>query len=241
MIFYPLKSVKNFFYTITSPIASGLNKISSSASGFFADLGSIGRLSADNKKLTEENNLLEAEVAKLKEYKHENEILKKELGFVKDAKGQNLVAAKIISKQITPFLENILIDQGKKDGVAENQIVLSQGHLVGIVDKTFDDYSEVNLITSSTALIPVVLQNSRSSGLLKSKLEGLFIENIPIAEDVKQGEAVLTSNLSENIPQDILIGKVEKITKYESQIFQTIKVRSPIEFSQLEFVFVVKN
>lgn len=239
-LLYPLKPVKNFFYTLSSPISGSLNAITSSIGGFFTDLGSIGKLSGENQRLTEENNLLEAEIVELEEYKHENEILKKELDFVDTKNEKDMVGAKIISREVTPFLQSILIDKGTKDGIDEGMILMSQGHLVGIVSQVFDDYSQAELITSTQTLVPVILQDSRATGLMKSQLEGLFIEDIPIDQDVKEGEPVLTSNLSENIPQDIPIGTVEEVTKYESHIFQTIKVTSPIEFSKLEFVFVVK-
>lgn len=240
IILYPLKPVKNFMYVISSPIAGGLNNITSSIGGFFSDLGSIGKLSHENETLTEKNNLLEAEVVELKEYKHENEILKQELDFVGNKREKELIGAKIISREISPYLQNILIDKGKKDGVKEGQILMSQGYLVGIISQLFDDYSQAELITSSQTLIPVILQETRATGLLKSQLEGLYIEDIPVDQEIKKDESVLTSNLSENIPQDIPIGKVDEVTKHESEIFQTIKVKSPIEFSKLEFVFIVK-
>ncbi len=237
---YPIKPIKNFFYTITSPISSGLNHISSSIGGFFSDLGSIGRLSRENQSLTEKNNLLEAQIVELEEYKHENEILRKELDFIDSKKEKDMIGAKIISREVSPFLQTILIDKGQKDGIKVGSVLMSQGHLVGIVSQIFDDYSQAELITSTQTIVPVILQDSRATGLMKSQLDGLYIEDIPIDQDVKKGEAVLTSNLSENIPQDIPIGTVDEVTKYESQIFQTIKIKSPIEFSKLEFVFVTK-
>lgn len=240
ILLYPFAPIKNLFYSISSPVVGGLNKISSSVGGFFSDLGSIGKLSGENQRLSEKNNLLEAEITELKEYRHENEILKKELDFIHDQKEKELIGSQIISREVSPFLESILIDKGKKDGVSEEQILMSQGHLVGVISRVFDDYSQAELISSSKTIIPVILQESRATGLLKSQLEGLFIENIPIDTEVKKGEPVLTSSLGEDIPQDVLIGQVEEITKYESQIFQTIKVSSPIEFSKLEFVFIVK-
>lgn len=236
----PLKPVKNFFYTISTPVTSSLNSLFGAIGGFFSDIGSIHTLSQENEKLTEEKNLLEAQVVELKEYKHENEILKKELDFVDNKGDRELIGAKIISKNISPYLQNILIDKGKKDGIVKGQILMSQGYLVGIVSEIFDDYSQADLITSSQTLIPVILQDTRASGLLKSQLDGLYIDDITIDQPIVKDEPVLTSNLSENIPEDVPIGSVEEITKKESQIFQNIKVKSPIEFSKLEFVFVVK-
>lgn len=240
-IFSPIAPVKDFFFKIFSPITSGLNSNTGGVRSFLSDLRSIRNLSADNRKLKEENNTLKSEIASLKEISHENEILKNELGFVKNQDKEELVNARVISKSVTPFLQSILIDKGEKDEIKTGQIVMSQGHLVGTIVAAYSDYSEIQLITSSKTMIPILLQKSRATGLLKSNLEGLYIDNIPIDEKVEEGDTVLTSNLSKEIPSDIVIGTISKVTTYKSQIFQNIKVTSPLEFSKLEFVFVVKS
>jgi rod shape-determining protein MreC len=185
--------------------------------------------------------LLEAQVVELQEYKYENEILKQELQILDTNTQDELVASKIISKEISPFLQNVILDKGEKDGIREGQAILSQGYLVGIIAQVYDDYSQAEMINGSKTMIPVLLQDSRATGILTSHLDGLFIENIPIDNELRHGEVVLTSNLSQNIPENVLVGKVDKIVKYDSQIFQTIKVITPIDFSKLEFVFIVKR
>ena len=241
LFFSPFKPVKNLFFQIFSPVTTTLNSVASNVRNFFGDIASIKNLSRENKTLKEENNSLTAQIAALNELKIENEALKKEIGFKQEAKQNNLIMAKIVSKSVTPYMQSFLIDKGEKDNVKKGQIVLSQGHLVGVISETYKDYADVELITNSKSLIPVILQTSRSMGLLKSNLEGLYIDNIPIDEEIKIDEVVLTSNLDKNIPSDIVIGKVSKITTYQSQIFQTIKITSPIEFSKLEFVFIVED
>ncbi len=241
LVLSPLRPVKNILFNIFSPVGSALNSSTSGIRSFLSDLRSVRTLASDNRKLKEENNSLKSEIVTLQEANRENESLKKELGFIKDQNKDELIAARVISKSVTPFLQSILIDQGSQDGIKEGQIVLSQGHLVGSVVTTYPDYSEVQLITSSKTMIPVLFQNSRSTGLLKSNLEGLYIDSVPIDEKVQEGENVITSNLDKNIPADIVIGTVSKVKTYKSQIFQDIKVTSPLEFSKLEFVFVVKS
>lgn len=241
LIFSPLKPVKNILFNVFSPINSTLNNSTSGIRSFLSDLRAVRSLASDNRKLKEENNTLKSKIITLEEANRENETLKKELGYLKDQNKDELVTARVISKSVTPFLQSILIDQGMQDGIKEGQIVMSQGYLVGTVVVAYPDYSEVELITSSKTIIPVLLQNSRSTGLLKSNLEGLYIDNIPIDQKVQEGENVITNNLDKNIPANIAIGNVSKVKTYKSQIFQDIKVNSPLEFSKLEFVFVVKS
>lgn len=231
---------KQAIISATSPIIKFVSGKTSSVKQFFLDLKAIKNLSGENRSLREKVNSLESELANLKEAKTENETLRKELSFTKERK-LNIISAQVISRTSIPFLQTLVIDKGKKDGITEGQVVISQGHLIAQVKKVNEDSSEINLVTSSHTLVPVKLQENQEEGLLKSDLSGLYIDNIPVDKNISVGQSVLTSNLNPKIPEGILVGKVEKTKIYKSQIFQNILVKSDIDFSKIKFVFVVKN
>lgn len=240
LIFSPILPVKQAIIKTLSPITKNLNSTSQNFRGFFSNIKSIKILSEENKEAKTRIQELEAELAQLKEIRHENEILKEELGFFQSEKEKSLIPAQIVSRSVSSYLQNITIDKGSNDGVNQNNLVVSQGYLIGIISEVGPEFSQIQLITDSKTIIPVILQNSRGTGLLKSNLKGLLIEDIPMDAVIKPGEMVLTSGLGETMPADFVVGRVETITSYQSQIFQTVKVISPIEFSKLEMIFVVK-
>jgi len=97
------------------------------------------------------------------------------------------------------------------------------------------------LITDYNSLVPVILQDSRATGLLRGGLGGLVIEDIPLNIPIKAGEEVVTSGLGGTMPSGILVGKTNKIVSKEGDIFQKITLETPINIYYLEFVFVVQN
>lgn len=241
LIILPIPSLKQSIYYFFSPASKKLNSSSETATSFFNDLINIKNLSKENEELRKSNNQLNAENVKLTELKVENEELRRELDFKNSNTDKKLVLANIISKSPTAYLQTMILDKGEEDQVSQGQCVLSEGYLVGIISKIYPNYSEVELITSPKTLIPIILQNSRSTGLLKSNLKGLFIDNVPIDDKVSLDEEVLTNNLDKNIPNGIAIGKIKKITNYQSQIFQNLEVQSPIKFSKIKFVMILQN
>jgi len=111
---------------------------------------------------------------------------------------------------------------------------------VGRVDKVLDNFSQVLLITNSNSLIPVVLQESRATGILHGSLSGMVVEEIPLDAKVVNGENVLTRALESNVTEGILVGKVSGLVSKQSEIFQKTTIESPVDFNKLEFVFIIK-
>jgi len=236
-----IKPVKNIFFIVTKPFSFTGNVLSDKVSKFFGNLSHLSTLAKENQKLIEENLELQSNLSVLKEAQHENEILKKELGFA-NAKGDlKLIPANITGRSITGFLRTIIIDRGTLDGIKDGQAVLSQGFLVGTVRSTYENSAEVALITNYNSLVPVILEDSRATGLLRGGLKGLTVEEIPLNIEVKSSEPVVTSGLGGDIPPGILIGQVGEIISHEGEIFQKATVNSPVQIYYLEFVFVAQT
>lgn len=236
-----LNPLKNILFEVARPFSLGSNFIVDRSSLFFRNLVNLGGLPPENQKLIKENLELQSQLAILKEVQHENEILKKEMGFLKSKGDLKLTPTNIIGRALTGYLKIIVIDRGAKDGLKERQAVISQGFLVGTVKSVSQDSAEVILITDNNSLVPVVLLDSRATGLLRGGLSGLVVEDIPLNIAIKKGEPVVTSGLGGDAPAGIIVGNVEDVISREGEIFQKATVKSPIKFYFLEFVFVISQ
>lgn len=232
--------VKDYFYKITKPFSQKILTVSNNAGGIISDIKNIRSLQRENSEYEKENNDLKAKIAALSEVSHENDVLKKELGFVGASPEKELIPARVINKSPASFFQNIRIDKGSSSGVEKGKAVLSEGYLIGIVQDVGKDYSDVTLIIDSRSLVAVVLQDSRGTGLLRGGLKGLTMEDIPLDIKTKKGEMVVTSGIGDGLPSGIAVGQVEEIISSTSEIFQRATVKSPIEFGNIEFAFVVK-
>jgi len=236
-----LRPVKNVFYQGIKPFSIAGEFTIDRLSMFFKNLAHLGQITRENQKLIKENLELQSQLSVLREAQHENEILKKEIGFYSTKGDLNLLPANIIGRSVTGYLRTIIIDRGQTDGIKNGQAIVSQGYLVGTVKEVMADTSEVKLITDYNSLVPVVLQNSRGTGLLRGGLVGLTVEDIPLNINISQGEQVITSGLGGDIPFSILVGKVGEVISTKGEIFQKVTLDSPIQIYYLEFVFVVIN
>jgi len=236
-----LTGVKNFFYKIFSPVAGKTVNFSSGIQDFFGSINSIKNLTRTNVALEKENNELNAKLAELKEVQHENEILKKELGFSEIKKDHELVPAKVIGRSSTSFFQTITIDKGKSDGIENGKAVLVEGYLIGTIQESGQNFSQVSLITNSQSLIAVILQDSRGTGILRGGLKGLTVEDIPLDTPVKIGETVVTSDTGSGILSGIAVGQVQDVISSQSEIFQRVNIKSPVELGKIEYVFVLNK
>lgn len=231
---------RNLFFQAARPFAIFGNLTVGKISSFFANLKHLSSLSKENEKLIRENLELQSRLAVLKEAQHESEILKKELGFASNKGELKLVPASIIGRSVSGFLKTVTIDRGRADGLKMGQAVISQGILVGVIKQIDENTSEVNLIYNYNSLVPVMLVDSRGTGLLRGGLEGLTVEDIPLNIPIKIGEQVVTSGLGGEMPAGILVGQTIEVISKPGEIFQKVTISSPIEIYYLEFVFVVQ-
>lgn len=235
-----LKPAKNLLFEVSKPFAMVGNFTVDRISLFFRNFFHLASLSGQNEDLIRENLELQSQVSLLKEAQHENEILKKELGFLANKGDLKLLPANIIGRSISGYLRTIVIDRGSNDGLKKGQAIISSGFLVGTISEVMENSSQVTLITDYNSLVPVILQDSRGTGLLRGGLQGLVVEDIPLNIPINPGEQVITSGLGGEIPQGIPVGKVQELISKEGEIFQKASVDTPIKIYYLEFVFVAQ-
>lgn len=211
------------------------DRIASSARVLFA----INDLARDNAKLRLENSALEAELAKLHSVASENETLRQDLNFKKGRSDLLLIPAEVLTFSPTGLYQAFSINRGRRDGVKENQAVVSNGFLIGKIHEVAETTAEVWLITNRNLLTPVVLTGSQTVGLLSGGIRGLVVENIPLDTKVSSGESVVTSSLEGIYPAGIAVGRVEEVISSKEEIFLTLRLSTPSKFGDLTVVFVV--
>lgn len=202
-------------------------------------LGSINNLSKENAGLKANNAELQATVAKLQAVQNENQQLRKDLSFSQSQPTLKMLPAEIINYSPVGSYQAITIDKGRQDGLAENQVVISNGYVIGKIKNISNSTAEVWLLANRNLLTPVLLTGSQTTGILQGDISGLVINNIPIDAKVQVGESVVTSALDNLYPAGIAVGQVEQIISKKEDIFQSVRIGTPININSLTNVFVV--
>lgn len=238
--FVLIPPVKNSLLVATSPVVRFTRMKLEGVSAAFSVLTAIPELARENGALRNEVSELSAVAIRNKELEHENNLLRQELSL-KPSQNSKLIAAQVISRTSSVGQESLLVNRGSNDGFFDGMVVISQGYLIGRVTEILPQSSRVTLITSPESLLPVVLQESRSVGLLKGGPEGLLITEVPRDVVMKPDEAIVTSNIGDVVMNGIPIGKVATVLSASSDVFQSARLTSPIDFYRLELVFGMKQ
>lgn len=231
---------KQIVVDASSPIASaltGLARVFKSPIVFFSDIANIRHERDD---LANKLIALEVDKSQLNELQNENALLKTELGFLPETGVDQVIPAKIIQREPTSFLDYVIIDKGAKDGVRKDAAVLSSGVLIGIVREVNEKTSKLVLITSKDSIVQAMLQDSRSKGILRGGISGLFLENIMQDTEFRKDEYVVTSGLGGTIKPGIIIGRALEVQSTNSGIYKSISVEPMVDLSKLELIFVEK-
>ncbi|MFH1750020.1 MAG: rod shape-determining protein MreC [bacterium] len=237
---YFIAPVRSFCYQAIKPVNSFISGASIGTKNFFNNFLQIDRVLEENQKLEEENANLIAENVQISNLEYENQILREQLNFVNQHKKIKIVGANIIAKDPDSFLQTFTISIGEKHGVKVGQAVILNSYLIGKIEKSFDNHSNVLLITNRESVINSLVLDSRANGVVIGGLGfGLIIESIPQDADIKLHDKVITSGLSKDIPFGLIVGQISEIISDESEIFKRAAINSPINFSNLETVFVI--
>jgi rod shape-determining protein MreC len=231
-----------FHYLAKSVLLPSANVIVVSARKIYSpvqllvDLNSLDR---KNKSLEQENISLEAENAKLRDDSREATQLLSETDASKSFK--NIIIARVVSRTPGGFSQKVIINKGAADNITAGAAVLCQGYFTGRVTSIERNRSEVELIFSHNSRIPVRMEKNPEGGLLQGGLEGLTVTDIPVNSKAETGDNVLTSGLGGEIPSGLLVGKVGLHLGLEGELFQKVRVTSPINPYSIGFVSVLSN
>ncbi|MCP3874157.1 MAG: rod shape-determining protein MreC [Desulfobacteraceae bacterium] len=196
----------------------------------------------------QENSELKNQLGKAIEIKNryeelelENLRLKKFVNFTGQVP-DTYVAAQIIARDPSPWFKTIMIDKGAKDGLEKGSPVLVSEGIVGQIIKVAKNYSRVLLIIDRNSAVDALVQNSRVRGIVKGNNDdNCFFVYALRKDEVKEGEMIISSGMDQVFPKGLKIGRILKVTKVHSQLFQDIMIETSVDFNKIEEVLVFKN
>jgi rod shape-determining protein MreC len=202
----------------------------------------MARLRSLNTQLEAENSRLQAEIIDLKQQLSETEVLRSLVQFARIHPENSYLAASVIGRDSSPFIQYVLINRGSDDGLRRGMPVVTQQGLVGRIAQVSPGAAKVQLITDPTSAINIRMEPSRAQAVLQGQLTGdLTVEMVPQSANITIGDVVLTSGLGGNYPENILIGQVAGVRKRDNDLFQSASIQPVVDFSQLEIVLVITN
>ena len=243
-ILNPLRTAVGY---VLVPIQSGVNRV---GGGLYNELSSVGKLKtalAENEtlktrvdELTEENTRLRSEQFELERLRSLYELDQEYMQYHK-------IGARIIAKDSSSWFSVFRIDKGSDDGIKEDMNVIAGGGLVGIVTDVGANYATVRSIIDDSSRVSAMAQQSGDSCIVAGDLQ-LFKEGrIKLSymekdDDIKDGDMIVTSNISGKFLPGILVGYATDITvDYHDNLTKSGYLIPAARFDRLQEVLVITD
>ena len=243
-ILNPLRTAVGY---VLVPIQSGVNRV---GGGLYNELSSVGKLKtalAENEtlktrvdELTEENTRLRSEQFELERLRSLHELDQEYMQYHK-------IGARIIAKDSSSWFSVFRIDKGSDDGIKEDMNVIAGGGLVGIVTDVGANYATVRSIIDDSSRVSAMAQQSGDSCIVAGDLQlfkdgRLKLSYMEKDDDIKDGDMIVTSNISGKFLPGILVGYATDITvDYNDNLTKSGYLIPAARFDRLQEVLVITD
>ncbi len=232
-----------FNYLLVNPVKSlmySIREMGKDISTNVALIKSKTEIDAENRKLKEENELLNARLKLLIDNYYENQQLKEELK-VKQQNPFKFDHARVIGFDY--INQYFYIDLGSSSGINKNMpVALTYDgeliNLVGVVCDVSPFSSRVMLSINPFFKVGVRNLGKASYEVATGNSENLIITTILSSVRVSLGDVYVTSGISSIYPENLVVGKVVKIDE-KSSVERDIYLKPLVDLKSLTYVMVI--
>ena len=171
----------------------------------------------------------------------ENVRLREALRYAKRSERKEVIPAEVIGRNSSLLEDTIVINAGIDRGIEPDFPVITANGLVGHVIQVDMTSSVVGLLMRSK--VSAIVQDSRAQGIVSwVNGERFRLRFVDTNSRVQEGDRVISSGLGGRYPKGIPIGVVTDVLQEKRDpVFQSIYLHSPVDFGNLEEVFVLRS
>ena len=237
-----LFKLKDQIDEVALPIQSKVYNVANRAISIKDIIFSYEEIIAENENLKKENMELKIQKERNQKIHEENERLLRLLEMKENSiyKG-NLKFARVSFSDINNLNNKIFIDLGSKDGIKTDMIAVYSDYLVGKIVEVHDNYSEVELITNPNSIISAKTMGD-ILGIARGSDEedgSLYFQPSIVEDNLKEGDEITTSGISDIYPESIKIGKIAKIDNKENYSYKMVTIKPGFESKDLREVIII--
>lgn len=237
----PLRTGVGYFLI---PVQSGVNRAGTLIYNEITDYNQFKGAVEENKQLRNRINELVEENTRLQSEQFELQRLRELYQLDQDYQQYEKIGARVIAKDSGAWFQVFRINKGSADGVRVDANVIAGGGLVGIVTEVGANYATVRTIIDDVSRVHGMAQQSGDSCFVEGDLtlfsEGrLRLTKITKDGDVKEGDRIVTSNISSKYLPGILIGYAKDITTDDTRLTKSGYLIPTAKFNNLQEVLVI--
>ena len=225
-------------HRIGAPLEAGITYSARWVGSFFERWVFQARLIDEKEALEQQTRDHKRQLVELAQLREENRQLRRALQL-RDEVPEDLLSADVTGVEQSPFFRvvKISVDRGEAY-VRPGMAVLAPDGVVGRINRTHAEHSDVLLATDPDSKIAVEVARTRCPGILEGVGEDMCrVRIISCDEPVVEGDVIQTSGVDDLFPKGHPVGRVVNVeSKVDAQL---VDVVPSVRFDRLDMVWVV--
>lgn len=239
----PLNTVAGYIFV---PMQKGINTAGQWISDKTNDFKTLEQVQKENQKLKEQNDELTSQLNTIKLEKYDLDNLRGLLDLDEKYPSYQKVAASVIAKDTGNWFSVFTIDKGSKDGLKKGMNIMAGSGLVGIITDVGPNYAKVRSIIDDSANVSAMVTTTGDNMNVSGNLQTMnsdqvitFSELRDSEDKVQIGDPVVTSYVSDQYQQGILIGYIASIESDSNKLTKSGTITPVVDFEHMENVLVI--
>lgn len=241
----PLNAVAGYVFV---PMQNGINNAGSWLSKKVNDFRTLSEVLEENEQLKQQVADLTVDNTSLKLEKYELENYRKLLELDEKYPAYEKVAASVIAMDSVNWFDSFTINRGSKDGIEVGMNVIAGGGLVGIVTDVGPNYAKVRSIIDDTSKVSAMVTSTQTNFIVSGNLQTVNSDGVITFSGLKDkdnqvsiGDQVVTSYVSNQYQQGILIGYIATLEEESNNLTKSGTITPIVDFEHIQEVFVILN
>jgi rod shape-determining protein MreC len=219
---------------VVAPILEVLSAPVISARHAVAEVQGLWSTNQDNQALREQVARLSKWQTIARNLEQENASLRALLNPARDP-GAMFISARVIGDTGGLFVQSVLLNAGRRNGVTAGQAVTTRLGLAGRVVEAGQRSARLLLLTDLNSRVPVVLEKSRHRAVLAGDNSARpRLTFLPANAKVSPGDRVVTSGHAGVFPPGLPVGIVSSVSEGEARI------QPFLDWARLEYVTILR-
>lgn len=198
------------------------------------------KLLSDNAGLRAEQIRLELQLQKLATLEQENTRLRELFSSTKYFDKERLLIAELLSVDLDPYRQRIVLDKGTRNGVYQGQPLLGAKGIIGQIDKAGPFNSIAILISDPNhALLGVIARSGQRSLVVGTgNIDKLELQHLTSTADIQIGDLVITSGLDNRYPTDYPVAEITSIQQLAGEAFVKVEAKPLADLNTIREVLL---
>ncbi len=230
------------------PMQRGLTTVGNWISDKTYELANLKNVMKENEELKTQVDQLTDELNTQKLEQYDTEDLRALLALDEGYSEYNKVAASVIGKDAGNWFDTFLIDKGSNDGICEGMNVITGRGLAGIITEVGPNYAKVRAIIDDMSSVSGMVLSTSDNCMIKGDLQTMDERQMITFSNLKDtdnkvsvGDQVVTSYISSEYVQGLLIGYISEIHVNSNNLTKSGLISPVVDFEHVKHVLVITD